>query len=150
MAKGVIVRIVAINVQQSSMDCTVHWQWSICGPSSRRRWLPLSNKESYKWWEINRPAFKSQRGLLVQPLLLKNEQDELSLKPINRHWERESCEWESASKDVRNIGESGLPMVTSSSCLCSTEKREIEWGWELLKRGWFLLLYCCKSCSLSI
>jgi hypothetical protein len=24
MAKGVIVRIVAINVQQSSMDCTVH------------------------------------------------------------------------------------------------------------------------------
>ena len=89
MAKGVIVRIVAINVQQSSMDCTVHWQWSIYAPSSRRRWLPLSNKEGYKWWEINRPTFESQRALLVQPLLLTNEHGELSLKPINRHREKE-------------------------------------------------------------
>jgi len=39
---------------------------------------------------------------------------------------------------------------TSSSCHCSTEKREIEWGWELLKSERFLLLYCCKSCSLPI
>jgi hypothetical protein len=38
---------------------------------------------------------------------------------------------------VRNIGESGLPRPASSSCHCSTEKRKIEWGWELLKRDDF-------------
>jgi len=89
IVKRVIVRIVAINVQQSLMDCTVDWQWSICIPSSRRRRLPLSKKEGYKRWKINRPAFESQRGLLVQPSLLTNEQEELSLKHINRHRERE-------------------------------------------------------------
>jgi hypothetical protein len=35
-------------------------------------------------------------------------------------------ERESAAKDVRNIGESGLPRAASSNCHCSTEKREIE------------------------
>jgi hypothetical protein len=40
--------------------------------------------------------------------------------------------------------------AASSSCHCSTKKREIEWEWELPKRGWFLLFYCCKSCTLPI
>jgi len=81
-------------------NCPYKWQrgWllgychlcgSICSLSSRRGWLPLS---------------KSQRGLLVQPSLLKmswswwpslltNKQEELPLKPINRHREREA-KWE--------------------------------------------------------
>jgi hypothetical protein len=54
---------------------------------------------------------------------LTKEQEELSLKPINRGitWRNTR---ESAEKDVRSIGESELPRVASSGCYCSAAKRE--------------------------
>jgi len=73
------VRIVAINVQQSSMDDTVHWQM---------QQLEL---------ELHQPCanYHYQRRLLVQPPLLKiswswwpplltKEQEELPWMPLNR------------------------------------------------------------------
>jgi len=63
MAKGVIVGLVAINVQQPLMDGTVHWQMQQPIPSVKG-WQPPLLKKSWSW----------------QPPLL----------PINRHRERES------------------------------------------------------------
>ena len=45
----------------------------------------------------------------------------LESKMRERERERER---ECKAKDVRNIGESGLPKAASSSCHCSTAKRE--------------------------
>jgi hypothetical protein len=78
-------------VQKSSMDW-VHWQWSICSPSSsRRRWLPLSKKEGYKRWAIGGSWILSKEAAPAAPTidkgwppLLTKEQEKLSWMPINR------------------------------------------------------------------
>ena len=84
---------------------------TMCKLPNVKDWQQPLLKMSWSWWSP----------------LLTNEQEELPLKPINRHRERAARrESENTAKDVRNIEESGMPRAASSSCRCSIEKREIE------------------------
>jgi hypothetical protein len=58
--------------------------------------------------------------------LLTKEQEELSLKPINRGIIWRAKMRECRAKNARNIRESELSRATSSGCHCSAAKRKDE------------------------